>query len=281
MILFLDLPSNTGGSFQLPEGTPEVLHLNFPVSLRRSSTYFLWKIKMPCLEHTISIPRKKAFLTSNYCKFQPKWVAKESITLTGKCFLKIYSISLCIPFSNQPSFVSIKGPIRFTLHSDLTSHDVDYKSGQRQHTQRHDLYKPPYSLATPIVLLVYSPQLLFVKSFPSKVDPFVELIDPFVKPFPITKANPVLELPLSSMTNRRSYRLTLPLVFILIKFYLMNLEGSKKFFHGKLFQMVYIDVEKRVIVLHGEGYMLNPKRSSSDTNLNEKYTQEEELNYRY
>ncbi|RDX69364.1 hypothetical protein CR513_51530, partial [Mucuna pruriens] len=37
---------------------PEVLHPKFPVSLRRSSTYFLWEIKIPCLEYVTSIPRK-------------------------------------------------------------------------------------------------------------------------------------------------------------------------------------------------------------------------------
>ncbi|RDY05241.1 hypothetical protein CR513_10946, partial [Mucuna pruriens] len=57
-ILFLDLPSNIGGSFQLPEGIPEVLHPNFPVSLRRSSTYSFWEIKIPCLEYETFILRK-------------------------------------------------------------------------------------------------------------------------------------------------------------------------------------------------------------------------------
>ncbi|RDY09251.1 hypothetical protein CR513_06409, partial [Mucuna pruriens] len=39
-------------------GTPEVLHPNFPISLRRLSTYFLWEIKIPYLEYATSIPRK-------------------------------------------------------------------------------------------------------------------------------------------------------------------------------------------------------------------------------
>ncbi|RDY06191.1 hypothetical protein CR513_09865, partial [Mucuna pruriens] len=39
-------------------GTLEVLHPNFLVSLRRSSTYFLWEIKIPCLEYATLIPRK-------------------------------------------------------------------------------------------------------------------------------------------------------------------------------------------------------------------------------
>ncbi|RDX95017.1 hypothetical protein CR513_22508, partial [Mucuna pruriens] len=46
-------------------------------------------------------------------------------------------------------------------------------------------YNPPYSLATPIVLPI---------GFPSEVELFL-------KPFPITMAYPVLELPLSSMTD--------------------------------------------------------------------------------
>ncbi|RDY04979.1 hypothetical protein CR513_11229, partial [Mucuna pruriens] len=39
-------------------GTSKFLHPNFPISLRRSSTYFLWEIKIPCLEYATSIPRK-------------------------------------------------------------------------------------------------------------------------------------------------------------------------------------------------------------------------------
>ncbi|RDX90874.1 hypothetical protein CR513_27219, partial [Mucuna pruriens] len=38
--------------------TPAILHPNFPISLRRSSTYFLWEIKIPCLEYATSIPMK-------------------------------------------------------------------------------------------------------------------------------------------------------------------------------------------------------------------------------
>ncbi|RDY09293.1 hypothetical protein CR513_06348, partial [Mucuna pruriens] len=38
--------------------TPKVLHPNFPVSLTRSSTYFLWEIKISCLKYATSIPRK-------------------------------------------------------------------------------------------------------------------------------------------------------------------------------------------------------------------------------
>ena len=34
------------------------LHANFPISLRRSITYFCWKIKIPCLECATSILRK-------------------------------------------------------------------------------------------------------------------------------------------------------------------------------------------------------------------------------
>ncbi|RDX90462.1 hypothetical protein CR513_27672, partial [Mucuna pruriens] len=41
-----------------PSSTPEVLHPNFPLSLRRSSTYFLWEVKILCLEYATSIPRK-------------------------------------------------------------------------------------------------------------------------------------------------------------------------------------------------------------------------------
>ncbi|RDX68747.1 hypothetical protein CR513_52228, partial [Mucuna pruriens] len=39
-------------------GTLEVLHPKFFVSLRRLSTYFLWEIKIPCVEYATSIPRK-------------------------------------------------------------------------------------------------------------------------------------------------------------------------------------------------------------------------------
>ncbi|RDY09312.1 hypothetical protein CR513_06340, partial [Mucuna pruriens] len=42
----------------LNNSTLEILHPNFPVSLRRSSTYFLWEIKIPCLKYATSIPRK-------------------------------------------------------------------------------------------------------------------------------------------------------------------------------------------------------------------------------
>ncbi|RDX62662.1 hypothetical protein CR513_58981, partial [Mucuna pruriens] len=43
--------------------------------------------------------------------------------------------------------------------------------------------------------LQYSPGLLFVNDFPSEVDPFME-------PFPVTMAYPLLKPPLSSMTDR-------------------------------------------------------------------------------
>ncbi|RDY12482.1 hypothetical protein CR513_02725, partial [Mucuna pruriens] len=42
----------------LNNSIPKVLHPNFPISLRRSSTYFLYEIKIPCLEYATSIPRK-------------------------------------------------------------------------------------------------------------------------------------------------------------------------------------------------------------------------------
>ncbi|RDX85980.1 hypothetical protein CR513_32751, partial [Mucuna pruriens] len=97
-----------------------------------------------------------------------------SISKKGKCLLIIYSINLCIPFSNQSCFVLITGPIRFTLHS---------------------VY--PSTTYSPFVFGSYSPQqLLFVEGFPSEVDPFVE-------PFPITMADLVLELFLSSMIDRQ------------------------------------------------------------------------------
>ncbi|RDX72715.1 hypothetical protein CR513_47759, partial [Mucuna pruriens] len=126
----------------LIETTLEVLYPNFPISLRRSSTYYLWEIRIPCLEYAtsilgkyfnfpnsfisncvaifsfktrrrVSLPskecliKKKAFLTSNCCKFQPKWAAKERITLTMLIFA----------------------------------------TGAN--------YNPPYSLATPIILPIY------------------------------------------------------------------------------------------------------------------------------
>ncbi|RDY00016.1 hypothetical protein CR513_16851, partial [Mucuna pruriens] len=150
--------------------TYEVLYPNFLVSLRRSSTYFLWEIKIHCLEYAVSIPK-------NYLSFPNSYISNCVASFSFRVSMKedIFNIKLF----NQSCFVSVKGPIRFTLQS----------------------YNPLYSLATPIILLIYSPRLLFVNGFHSEVDPFVEPVDPIVKPFPVTMTNPMLELPLSSMID--------------------------------------------------------------------------------
>ncbi|RDX95081.1 hypothetical protein CR513_22446, partial [Mucuna pruriens] len=114
-------------------GTLEVFHPNFSVSLRRSSTYFRWEIKMPCFEYATSILRDyfsfhNSFISNCVANFSFRVslsISSSPVSMKegifniklGKCFLIIYSISLCIPFSNQSCFISIKGPIRFTLHS--------------------------------------------------------------------------------------------------------------------------------------------------------------------
>ncbi|RDX96639.1 hypothetical protein CR513_20675, partial [Mucuna pruriens] len=58
----------------LNNSTPEVLHPNFSVSLRRLSTYFFWEIKIPCLEYATSITRKyfnfpNSFISNCVVKF--------------------------------------------------------------------------------------------------------------------------------------------------------------------------------------------------------------------
>ncbi|RDX97053.1 hypothetical protein CR513_20222, partial [Mucuna pruriens] len=76
----------------LNNSTLEVLHPNFPISLRRSSTCFLWEIKMPCLEYETFIPRKyfsfpNSFISNYVANFSFRVsfsISSSSVTITSE-----------------------------------------------------------------------------------------------------------------------------------------------------------------------------------------------------
>ncbi|RDX81800.1 hypothetical protein CR513_37483, partial [Mucuna pruriens] len=48
----------------------------------------------------------------------------------------LYEIEYILPLGDKDTLFGI---CNLNPKEDLTSHDVDYESGERQHTQRHDL----------------------------------------------------------------------------------------------------------------------------------------------
>ncbi|RDX73714.1 hypothetical protein CR513_46635, partial [Mucuna pruriens] len=157
--------------------TSKVLHPNFPVSLRRSGTYFLWEIKIPCLEHATFIPRK-------YLSFPNSFISNCVVNFSFKY--------------NPPC--SLETPIVLPILDIARANNRNMISIGNSNELLFGYYKLDVARANNrnMISIGNSNELLFgyYKGFPSEVDLFV-------KPFPVTMADPMLKLPLSCMTDRR------------------------------------------------------------------------------
>ncbi|RDX86713.1 hypothetical protein CR513_31921, partial [Mucuna pruriens] len=78
--------------------TPKVLQPNFPIYLRRSSTYFIWEIKIPCLEYETSIPMK-------YFNFLNSFISNYVVNFSFKVRFSISSSPYNSPYSLATPFV--------------------------------------------------------------------------------------------------------------------------------------------------------------------------------
>ncbi|RDY07786.1 hypothetical protein CR513_08047, partial [Mucuna pruriens] len=155
----------------LNNSTLEILHPNFPISLRRSSTYFLWEIKIPCLEYATSIQRK-------YFSFPNSFISNCVANFSFR-----FSISI------SSSLVSMKeGIFNIKLYQVPAKFDVA-KSNNRNMISISNNNGFPFG---------------YFKSNDMSQDAYLLSLGGLDGgPFLVTIVDPVLEFPLSSMTDRR------------------------------------------------------------------------------
>ncbi|RDX62069.1 hypothetical protein CR513_59638, partial [Mucuna pruriens] len=103
LLLALSSYSISSQKHTISGSIPKVSHPNFPVSLKTLSTYFLWGIKIPCLEYATSIPRKyfsfpNSFISNCVANFSFRTRRRVSLS-SGECIIKRYkpSCSLATP----------------------------------------------------------------------------------------------------------------------------------------------------------------------------------------